>query len=51
MVVAAENIKYGNDAVITATLTPTTATGNVTFTINGKTENANIVDGVASATF
>ena len=51
MVVVAENIKYGNDAVITATLTPTTATGNVTFTINGKTENANIVDGVASATF
>ena len=48
MVVAAENIKYGNDAVITATLTPTTATGNVTFTINGKTENANIVDVIES---
>ena len=45
--VSVDNVVYGNNATIVATVTPG-ATGNVTFTVNGVNRTVNIIDGKAT---
>ena len=44
-------VQNGKSVTLTAALTPNAATGKVTFEINGKTQEASISNGKASATF